>query len=287
MLSGSSRWDRYMTLLETMQERIRAAVPLSAPHAAAVTAREWNKENRKLAALNDLAEIPEWGSVEEIFPGDDVDDERVFSFAKISDFKMLMPLLESLSKGSDPGEAWDFQGWLKRGLTDRNTVVAVRSEDDPDYAGFAIFSTTLAVEHNAADDETDPILCLSADLEAVYILPSYRKQGFSEALSWAVGRYVNSVLRHVNEMPAGDRDVFANLEFQLFIQGEAQSAGGARFLSNTLDEIASNIEMTLYGVDALIPSIFDDVDFSDFPDCGFGVDEPEDADARPPVSAGR
>lgn len=255
-----------MTLLETMHARIRENKASQDIVSVRSSTRDWKALNRNLAAINRMATVPERGVVDEVFLGDDVEDDRDFTFTRITRNKKSQALIDALIADADTQERWDFKGWLNRGLANRQTVIGVQREGQPGIAGFVILSTALDVR----DLKKEPNIVLDVHLEAVYILPKFRRQGFSQALSWVAAMYVDSVIDQVNDMPKADRMVIEDLEFELFIRGEAHSAGGARFLSETVDWITSNVEMDMFLEDRLRPTVIDDVDFSDFPDCGFG-----------------
>lgn len=198
--------------------------------------------SKKLDQVNRLAELPECGASEEIF-GDEAPEDDTFVFTKITGFNHLQPLLDDLAAYAEPVKIWDYEDWLKRGLCDRKTVIAIQRDDDPAYAGFAIVSTALTTGASDIASGEASVVILEVDLAAVYVAPKYRKQGFSEALSWAIGRYVDSIIDMVSDLPPEDIGIMAGSDLKVIVKGDAQSPGGARFLFNTVDEIRLNIEM--------------------------------------------
>jgi hypothetical protein len=101
-------------------------------------------------------------------------------------------------------------------------------------------------------------------------LPKHRGAGFSKALAWAARELVDSVVDHLTEMQPEDRSPLLGLEFEILVRGEAHSAAGARYLASAVEKIESNMEFYNPEDDWLLyPAVTDDVDFSDFPSCGY------------------
>lgn len=260
-----------MTLLKMMQERIRTAVAGTESIDEDMVFEEVSASiNNKLQAINERGRIPHRGATEEVFPLEDVADVRDFVFTRIVNRSVAKAFIEALRCEADPSEQWPFDKWLLRSVDQKKTVLAVHREGDLGFAGFAVVGTNLAVEdHDMV--ELSPTLYLSVDLAAVYVLPKHRGEGFSTALAWAAGKLVDSVVDHLTEMPPEDREPLLGLEFEIFIRGEAHSAAGARYLASAVEEIESNMEFYDPEDDWLLhPTVTDDVDFSDFPCCGYG-----------------
>lgn len=220
---------------------------------------------KKLDRVNRLAELPECGTSEEIF-GDEAPEDDTFVFTKITGFNHLQPLLDDLGAYAEPVKIWDYEDWLKRGLCDRKTVIAIQRDDDPAYAGFAIVSTALTTGASDIASGEAPAVILETDLAAVYVVPKFRKQGFSEALSWAIGRYVDSIIEMVIDLPPEDIGIMAGSGLKVIVKGDAQSPGGARFLFNTVDEIRLNVEMSGSENGAFRVDLASAVDLGEFAD---------------------
>lgn len=249
-----------MTMLETMQERIRAAIPATE---IGEPKGKWQSINEKLALINDRASIPGRGSVEDIFPLENRRN-RDFLFEKIGSPDAANKAIETFDGAADPDERWKYRDWLTEAVEKGMTVIAVRRKGDDEVAGFSIFFTALEVA-DYKSIESDPRIVLGVDLEAVYLSPSYRGRGYSEALSWATAKHVESITDLLNGMTADEREPVEGLELEIFVRGEAHSRGGSRFLAKVVEEINCNVEMDCPADPWLgMPVITDDIDYDEY-----------------------
>lgn len=226
--------------------------------------------NSKLAELTRQQKVSEFGTVEMIFPAEDRPDDREFLFEVLTSKSAVEGLTATLKEHASPKERWNYEEWLQRASEDEKTIITVKHEGDDKPAGYAIIDAGLAIEDHAACATPRPTTYLTVSIDSVYVSPAERGNGHSQALSWAAGRYVDSIYHAVAQWTDPDRKYLEKLPFEIFIRGEAHSPGGARFMSRTVEEIECNLEMMEPDTTwHLIPILTDDCDFSDFPDEGF------------------
>ncbi|MCS4089278.1 hypothetical protein [Rhizobium sp. BK176] len=229
------------------------------------------KYNPILAEVARQPVVPR-GTVDEIFPMGDRTDQRDYIFNQVEGQTELDRLIEAL-KGDGGDEHWEYDKWLRSAAKHEKIVVEVKQEGDDKPAGFAIFGMTLAFEDHG-DDEVESHLYLTLDLAAIYLSPCHRGRGFSAALSWAVGYQVETVIEALKELAEEKQPSAPEGGLEIFISGEAQSAGGARYLATTVERIKSNLEFLSFEAGwAGDIDVIDDIDFSDFPDCGFSEED--------------
>lgn len=268
-------FEANLRTLEKMQNRIKKAFDEPEKLTASNFDRLAALINPKLRALATQEVYPR-GTTDEVSYEFAHNDDRDFHFKQVKDASEAEALVETLRQRADGSERWKFDRWLENGIKHQQTIIEVRRSGDETPAGYAIIHTDLGVE-KALSGKFKPNFYLSLDLAAIYISPECRGMGFSSALRWAVASYVEDIIAAVEKMPSEDRASLEGMNLEVFLTGEAQSAGGARYLSSVLDKIEEYATYYLeeerwFGA----VTVIDDIDFSDFPDCGYGTEAEED-----------
>jgi GNAT superfamily N-acetyltransferase len=206
-----------------------------------------------------LRPVVHHGSAEQIFPGDEREDDEGYSFRHIQGRQQVAHLTSELGALPRLNDRWPFDVWLDRAADHDSTIIEVRREGEPTPAGFAIVNTELELE---ADQK---MLVLHLDLSSVYVTPSRRGQGHSQALSWAIGEHVDQILSALSHVPEESRTFLKDHKVEIFISGEAHSEGGAHFLAEAVEQIESNMEFVdLKNAWFEVPTVIDDVNLDKF-----------------------
>lgn len=232
------------------------------------------------SALSTLhqVDIHPHGYVEEIFPMEDRIDERPFLFRVVTQSDDVNALIKSLENTSTTERNWNVALWLSTGSERKGKIIAVSREGDDELAGFAVVRVYYDTDMHGILDE-EPKIHLSVNLEAIYIRQSERGKGHSQALSYAIANHVDDLLYKLADLSKSERESFDHLPVEIFVNGEAHSAGGARFLHRTFDRIQSNLHFfNPENQWFKSPELFDNIDFSDFPDCGWNVKDDDEND---------
>lgn len=214
-------------------------------------------------------EIDLHASVEEIFPMEDRADDRSYSFRLVKTQADVETLIASLKPTQDNSEHWNVETWLNGSYEDGEQIIEVRRDGETEPAGFA--AVMISFHRKLVDNQGEaPNMELTTNLEAIYVRPSERGKGHSEALSWAIGAHIDRILRGLADLKTTEREGLSGIDLEILVSGEAHSAGGARFLARTLENIESNLEYhppKNHWVNSI--GVLDNIDFSDYPDCGF------------------
>ncbi|MBY3151414.1 hypothetical protein HFO56_03300 [Rhizobium laguerreae] len=270
-----------LTTLAEMQAKIRSAIePVQESDEDSFEAmtKKYNPILRKISQQT----IVSRGTVDEIFPMGGHADQRDYYFRQVVGSAEIEGLISTLGRRA-VDENWQYERWLRHSLEHGKIVVEVKQDGDAEPAGFAIFAAQLSVE-DYGDDEVEPQLYLAIDLAAIYISPSQRNRGFSEALSWAVAYHVELMVDDLKRLPKARRPPLEGEGLKAVFTGDAQSAGGARFLANTVEKIETNLEHIRFKAGwAGIVNVIDDINFTEFPDQGFDSNEPSVAMGKPRV----
>ena len=241
-----------MNTVALLQDRIRSAKSSPLPNTEPVDF------DRMVSGL-ELHPIAEYGSSEEIFPYEGRDDEEGFSFRQIEGRQQIAHLTHELSKLPRENDRWPFDIWLDRAGDHASTIIEVRREGETTPAGFAIIDADLELESD------QQIILLRLDLDSIYVTPSKRGQGHSQALSWAIGVHVDQIMSALDKVPEESRAFLKDHKIEIFISGEAHSEGGARFLAEAVQQIESNMDfIALKNCWFGVPAVIDDVDLDKF-----------------------
>lgn len=259
-----------MTTVDHLNARIQSAKRTHAPRSVAQHKADASRLNPKLEVLAQSQHITASGTVDEIFPCEDRVDNRTFEFEIITNGTQLNVLKAQLKKMRDRGEDWPFADWLDGAHEDGDTILTVRRTGDRKPAGFTNIRTSLRLEDHSDEDTSKPVIYLNIALDAIYISPSERGEGHSQALSWAIARLANDIAYDLAEWNDPERERLEKYPVEISITGEAHSEGGARFLSRTIEKIESHMDQfdpkTTWD---FVPTVTDRCDFSDYPNGGY------------------
>ncbi len=263
-----------MSVKQHLSERIsNAKILKKSTHTEKRARKLYEKMEPILTPLKNLP-IRDSGSTEEVFPLDDRDDNRDYIFRKITGPEDVQTLLTSLQDANEE-KRWNIENWLSEAIDREYNIVEVRQYGDAEPAGFATYRCYFDTDIHGLYDSKATIH-LSVGLETIYVRPSERGNGHSQALSWLIGNHVDKLLHALKNLPEEVRKDFSHLPVEVFVNGEAHSEGGARFLSRTFEQIESNLHFFELRKSWLQPvELTDNIDFSDYPDCGWSDEDDE------------
>lgn len=238
-----------------LQERIRCA-----KRNASVV--DFDSMGRSLAQLVRQPVIDR-GLAEEIFPGEGRRTDASFIFRQVKGGQEIANLTNTLRAQLGQKDRWPFDVWLDRANDKSWTVIEVRREDEDVPAGFAVIVTDLRLENRTVTNRQSTVV-LSLDLNSVYVVPSKRGEGHSQALSWAIGKQVDHILQALAQSPASNYQLDVP-QVEILIEGEAHSESGAKFLTGTFERIECNINlMNVDGAWFDMPTVIDGIDIDKF-----------------------
>ncbi len=227
--------------------------------------------NPKLEALCREKSISQRIWVDQVFGGRKKPYKRDFILKVLEKDREVKSFEEILKAADVDHPIWDQCNWLLSAHNRSSTILAIKRDRDNDFAGFATFEVNLTLENHAdEEEEPDPTLYLNVWLDTVYMLPSKRGRGFSEALSYAISEYVDDIAHAVVEWEDPARKYLERYPLTVAISGEAHTAGGARYLTRTVENIRSRIQC--FESDSsweVIPGVENYCDCSDFNNGGF------------------
>lgn len=227
--------------------------------------------NPKLEALSQEKPFRKQIWVDEVFGGRKRQYKRDFVFQVLKTEHEIEALRQNLEQNAHPNEEWDLRNWLLSAHKSSSTILTVKRDRDREFAGFATLDISVELENHADEDETpDPTLFLNVWLDTVYIQPTKRGYGFSEALSFTIADHVDDIARAVVEWNDPHRKYLEKYPFEIGVSGEAHSAGGARYITRTLENIKSRLDF--FEVEStweVIPELTNFSDCSDFTNGGF------------------
>lgn len=239
-----------------LQERIRSAKSNASPIVDIVSM------GRSLTQLV-KQQVIDRGLAEEIFPGEGRRTDASFIFRQVKGGQEIANLTNTLRAQPGQKDRWPFDVWLDQANDKSWTVIEVRREDEDVPAGFAVIVTNLRLENRTVTNG-QPTVVLSLDLKSVYVVPSKRGEGHCQALSWAIGKQVDSILRALAHPPTLSCQL-DGARVEILIEGEAHSESGAKFLVGTFEQIGSNIN--LLNVDGAwygMPTVINGVDIDKY-----------------------
>lgn len=244
-----------ITALDTiaqLQKRIRSAKSYLSSHAA------YNAFEQMVSGMKRHPTFI-YGSAEEIFPGEEREDRAGYAFSQVEGRQQIDRLKGELSELPGSKDRWPFDVWLDLAGDREATIIEVKQEGNLIPAGFAVIKMDLELESN------QNTVLIRLDLNSVYVTPSERGKGHSQALCWAVGMQVNRILSTLAQVPEESRGFLKDHKIEIFITGEAHSEGGARFLTNVVEQIESNMAfIDLKNAWFEVPVVIDDVDLDKF-----------------------
>jgi hypothetical protein len=238
-----------------LQERIRSAKSNTSP------VIDISSMDRSLAQVVKQP-ITQRGFAEEIFADDEKRNEADFLFRQVKGGQEVADLTNTLKAQTGPKDRWPFDVWLDRANDKGWTIIEVRREGEDLPAGFTVIGTDLRRKDRIVADGPSTVV-LNVDLNSVYVTPSKRGGGYSQALSWAIGKQVEHIVRTLARSPA--TSCHLGDQVKILIEGEAHSEGGPKFLGGTVERIEANVHsMNLEQAWFDLPTVIDDVDTEKF-----------------------